>query len=102
MKFFKAIVYGHSIPLDADEIEKVAGAIASGQQGLLILKQGVIDLRSPVHIAPDNEREKRHHSPYEEERKEIQSSTDLFADLRKNLVGQMQVGAGQKSLEGKK
>lgn len=94
MKFFKAIVYGHSVPLDADEVEKVTEAIIGGQSGVLVLKRGVIDLRSPVHIAPDEKREDRYMTtPYDDEKKAIKTSNDLFPELRKRVAEGMRMGS---------
>lgn len=95
MKFFKAVFPGGSVPLDKDEVEKVALANVESQKGnitLLILRQGMIDFRSPVHIAPDPEREKRYQTPYEDERKEIRESPDQFKELREKITEDMRIG----------
>ncbi len=82
MKFFKAIVSGNSIPIDNNEIEKILGALKKSS-GMLVLKQGVIDLRHPVHIVPDQERNKQYEStPYKDERTEIATLKDSFVTIR--------------------
>jgi len=89
MKFYRAVASGASIPLDGEEMEKVMGAIMSQKGGILVLKQGIIDLRSPVHIAPDTEREKRYWDANRLDRKEMEKNPDLFSEEVKQIAAKM-------------
>ena len=91
MKFYRAVASGASIPLDGEEMEKVMGAILSQKGGILVLKQGIIDLRSPVHIAPDTEREKRYWDSSRLGRDELKENPDVFSEEVKQLAAKMNI-----------
>ena len=91
MKFYKAVASGASIPLDSEEMEKVISAITNQKGGILILKQGIIDLRSPVHIAPDVERNKRYWEGSHLDRPELEKNPDIFSEEVKQLASKMDI-----------
>lgn len=91
MKFFRAVASGASVPLDPEEMEKVMSAILSQKGGILVLKQGIIDLRSPVHIAPDTEREKRYWDASRLDRQGITKNEDVFSEEVKKLSAKIDI-----------
>lgn len=91
MKFYKAVVSGSSIPLDEDELEKVAAAIIKQSTGVLVLKEGIIDMRSPVHVTRDPEREKQYWGAHRDEKKDIRISDPKFSGMVKQLADKMRV-----------
>ena len=82
--FHKAVVYGQSIPLNEDEVIKLARDIALGEKGVFVACQGIIDLRSPVSIIPDDTRmDEYYHSTFN--KKQTRYLEDNFSELRKEI-----------------
>lgn len=58
--FFKVIVGASSVPLERDEVVRLADALKKGEDGLMFLHMGMVQLDKVIAIAPDFDRMEDH------------------------------------------